>query len=257
MASTTKRLMTTARARRFSTSTSTSPPATVVLYDHHGPPDKVLMVADLPLAEIGDCDMCVRMLAAPSTPPTSTASRVSTPFALPFPSSLQATRGSARSTPSAPPSLPRSSPSAAGSSLPRLLVHLADLHHQPSHHLAHGPLRCASLICRQRRHGGHAGVRDGADAEEVQPAGGGHGGAAKLISEALEMGINTRGDKKATTPSWPEAPAPFPRAPKEFCRSLHPEFLGLQVEFAELGLGAPEMVLWAPERASQSLRLPS
>ncbi|KAF2909679.1 hypothetical protein DAI22_11g044050 [Oryza sativa Japonica Group] len=55
----------------------------------------------------------------PSTPPTSTASRASTPFALPSPPSLQATRGSARSTPSTPPSIPRSSPPATGSSLPR------------------------------------------------------------------------------------------------------------------------------------------
>lgn len=58
----------TARARRLSTSTSTSPPATAVLYDQHGPPDKVLRVAELPAAEIGERDVCVRMLAAPINP---------------------------------------------------------------------------------------------------------------------------------------------------------------------------------------------
>ncbi|EAY81933.1 enoyl-[acyl-carrier-protein] reductase, mitochondrial [Oryza sativa Japonica Group] len=63
-----KRLTTTARARRLSTSTSTSPPATAVLYDQHGPPDKVLRVAELPAAEIGERDVCVRMLAAPINP---------------------------------------------------------------------------------------------------------------------------------------------------------------------------------------------
>uniref|UniRef100_A0A0E0J5Q9 Uncharacterized protein n=1 Tax=Oryza nivara TaxID=4536 RepID=A0A0E0J5Q9_ORYNI len=45
----------TARARRLSTSTSTSPPATAVLYDQHGPPDKVLRVAvDSRLLSPGD-----------------------------------------------------------------------------------------------------------------------------------------------------------------------------------------------------------
>lgn len=90
---------------------------------------------------------------------------------------------------------------------------------------------------------------------DLRGPGNGHQHSRRLSRESQP-------DKKATTPSWPGAPAPFPRAmalraPKEFCRSLrglHPEFLGLQVECAELGLGAPEMVLWAPERASQSLR---
>uniref|UniRef100_A0A0E0CMF5 Alcohol dehydrogenase-like N-terminal domain-containing protein n=1 Tax=Oryza meridionalis TaxID=40149 RepID=A0A0E0CMF5_9ORYZ len=68
VASTTKRLTTTARARRLSTSTSTSPPTIAILYDHHSPPDKVLRVAELPPAEIGDRDVCVRMLAAPINP---------------------------------------------------------------------------------------------------------------------------------------------------------------------------------------------
>ncbi|BAH95098.1 enoyl-[acyl-carrier-protein] reductase, mitochondrial [Oryza sativa Japonica Group] len=45
-----------------------SPPAIAVLYDHHGPPDKVLRVAELPPAEIGNRDVCVRMLAAPINP---------------------------------------------------------------------------------------------------------------------------------------------------------------------------------------------
>uniref|UniRef100_A0A0E0BFR0 Uncharacterized protein n=1 Tax=Oryza glumipatula TaxID=40148 RepID=A0A0E0BFR0_9ORYZ len=43
------------------------------------------------------------MLAAPSTPPTSTASRASTPFALPSPPSLQATRGSSLPRSDVPP----------------------------------------------------------------------------------------------------------------------------------------------------------
>uniref|UniRef100_A0A0E0MIL0 enoyl-[acyl-carrier-protein] reductase n=1 Tax=Oryza punctata TaxID=4537 RepID=A0A0E0MIL0_ORYPU len=66
------RLLLPVAAKRLTTarrlSTSTSPPATAVLYDHHGPPDQVLRVAELPAAEIGDRDVCVRMLAAPINP---------------------------------------------------------------------------------------------------------------------------------------------------------------------------------------------
>ncbi|KAG8093472.1 hypothetical protein GUJ93_ZPchr0012g19015 [Zizania palustris] len=47
---------------------STCPPARAVIYDQHGPPDQVLRVADVAPPEIGDRDVCVRMLAAPINP---------------------------------------------------------------------------------------------------------------------------------------------------------------------------------------------
>uniref|UniRef100_A0A0D9XVY8 enoyl-[acyl-carrier-protein] reductase n=1 Tax=Leersia perrieri TaxID=77586 RepID=A0A0D9XVY8_9ORYZ len=56
-------------ARRLSTMTrQLSPPAKAVLYDDHGPPDKVLRVAEVAPVEIGERDVCVRMLAAPINP---------------------------------------------------------------------------------------------------------------------------------------------------------------------------------------------
>lgn len=45
-----------------------SPPSKAVLYDQHGPPDQVLRVVDVPPVEVGERDVCVRMLAAPINP---------------------------------------------------------------------------------------------------------------------------------------------------------------------------------------------
>ncbi|KAF0889679.1 hypothetical protein E2562_030157 [Oryza meyeriana var. granulata] len=63
-----RRLLGASAARTTARHLSTSPPARAVLYDHHGPPDQVLRVADVAPAEIGDRDVCVRMLAAPINP---------------------------------------------------------------------------------------------------------------------------------------------------------------------------------------------
>jgi mitochondrial enoyl-[acyl-carrier protein] reductase / trans-2-enoyl-CoA reductase len=39
-----------------------------VVYDEHGLPEQVLRLVDVPPAEIGDRDVCVRMMAAPINP---------------------------------------------------------------------------------------------------------------------------------------------------------------------------------------------
>ncbi|CAN4119020.1 unnamed protein product [Withania somnifera] len=49
-------------------SAATSPPSKAVVYDHHGSPDVVTRVTELPPVEIKDNDVCVRMLAAPINP---------------------------------------------------------------------------------------------------------------------------------------------------------------------------------------------
>ncbi|KQJ92689.1 enoyl-[acyl-carrier-protein] reductase, mitochondrial [Brachypodium distachyon] len=60
------------RTPRLSLSTAAaslfSPPSKAVLYDQHGPPDQVLRVADVPPVELGERDVCVKMLAAPINP---------------------------------------------------------------------------------------------------------------------------------------------------------------------------------------------
>uniref|UniRef100_A0A251UM60 Enoyl-[acyl-carrier-protein] reductase, mitochondrial n=1 Tax=Helianthus annuus TaxID=4232 RepID=A0A251UM60_HELAN len=45
-----------------------SPPSTAVVYDHHGPPDTVTKIIQLPPVEIKANDVCVKMLAAPINP---------------------------------------------------------------------------------------------------------------------------------------------------------------------------------------------
>ncbi|THG07522.1 hypothetical protein TEA_006412 [Camellia sinensis var. sinensis] len=45
-----------------------SPPSTAVLYDHHGPPDTVTRVVEVPPVELKETDVCVKMLAAPINP---------------------------------------------------------------------------------------------------------------------------------------------------------------------------------------------
>ncbi|EES13529.1 hypothetical protein BDA96_07G080900 [Sorghum bicolor] len=53
----------------FSTApTLVSPPSKAVVYDEHGPPEQVLRTVDVPPVEVGDRDVCVRMLAAPINP---------------------------------------------------------------------------------------------------------------------------------------------------------------------------------------------
>lgn len=53
----------------FSTAPSlVSPPSKAVVYDEHGLPEQVLRLVDVPPAEIGDRDVCVRMMAAPINP---------------------------------------------------------------------------------------------------------------------------------------------------------------------------------------------
>ncbi|TVU01226.1 hypothetical protein EJB05_53328, partial [Eragrostis curvula] len=47
---------------------SASPASKAVIYDEHGAPDQVLRVADVPPVELGERDVCVRMLAAPINP---------------------------------------------------------------------------------------------------------------------------------------------------------------------------------------------
>ncbi|XP_078181215.1 polyketide synthase, enoylreductase family protein [Carex rostrata] len=53
---------------RVSSSTALSPPSTAVVYDHHGPPDQVTRIVELPPVEIKPNDVCVKMLAAPINP---------------------------------------------------------------------------------------------------------------------------------------------------------------------------------------------
>lgn len=45
-----------------------SPPSTAVVYDQHGPPDKVTRIVEIPPAEIKHNEVCVKMLAAPINP---------------------------------------------------------------------------------------------------------------------------------------------------------------------------------------------
>ncbi|CAL5387135.1 unnamed protein product [Camellia sinensis] len=45
-----------------------SPPSTAVLYDHHGPPDTVIRVVEVPPVELKETEVCVKMLAAPINP---------------------------------------------------------------------------------------------------------------------------------------------------------------------------------------------
>ncbi|XP_077213029.1 enoyl-[acyl-carrier-protein] reductase, mitochondrial-like isoform X2 [Tasmannia lanceolata] len=45
-----------------------SPPSKAVVYEHHGPPDQVTRVIDLPPVELRGNDVCVKMLAAPINP---------------------------------------------------------------------------------------------------------------------------------------------------------------------------------------------
>uniref|UniRef100_A0ACD5YJT3 Uncharacterized protein n=1 Tax=Avena sativa TaxID=4498 RepID=A0ACD5YJT3_AVESA len=53
----------------FSTAASLfSPSSKAVIYDQHGPPDQVLRVVDVPPVELGERDVCVKMLAAPINP---------------------------------------------------------------------------------------------------------------------------------------------------------------------------------------------
>lgn len=45
-----------------------SPPSTAVVYEHHGEPDKVTRLIELPPVELKENDVCVKMLAAPINP---------------------------------------------------------------------------------------------------------------------------------------------------------------------------------------------
>ncbi|CAA6654825.1 unnamed protein product [Spirodela intermedia] len=45
-----------------------SPPSKAVVYEHHGPPDQVTRMIDLPPVELKGNDVCVKMLAAPINP---------------------------------------------------------------------------------------------------------------------------------------------------------------------------------------------
>ncbi|KAL6642091.1 hypothetical protein ACP70R_020272 [Stipagrostis hirtigluma subsp. patula] len=67
----TLRLLHRSRSRFFaaaSLSSLVSPPSKAVVYDQHGAPDEVLRAVDVPPVELGDRDVCVRMLAAPINP---------------------------------------------------------------------------------------------------------------------------------------------------------------------------------------------
>ncbi|XP_018818905.1 enoyl-[acyl-carrier-protein] reductase, mitochondrial [Juglans regia] len=54
------------RVRAFSA--TMSPPSKAVVYDHHGPPDSVTRVIELPPVQVKENDVCVKMLAAPINP---------------------------------------------------------------------------------------------------------------------------------------------------------------------------------------------
>ncbi|KAG7949955.1 hypothetical protein I3843_13G089800 [Carya illinoinensis] len=54
------------RVRAFSA--IMSPPSKAVVYDHHGPPDSVTRVIELPPVQVNENDVCVKMLAAPINP---------------------------------------------------------------------------------------------------------------------------------------------------------------------------------------------
>ncbi|CAL4989009.1 unnamed protein product [Urochloa decumbens] len=54
--------------RRRCFSSLVSPASKAVLYDEQGAPEQVLRVAELPPANLGERDVCVRMLAAPINP---------------------------------------------------------------------------------------------------------------------------------------------------------------------------------------------
>lgn len=45
-----------------------SPPSIAVVYDQHGPPDKLTRIVEIPPVEIKPNDVCVKMLAAPINP---------------------------------------------------------------------------------------------------------------------------------------------------------------------------------------------
>ncbi|CAL8999366.1 unnamed protein product [Prunus brigantina] len=49
-------------------STTLSPPSKAVVYEQHGPPDRVTRVIQLPPVEVKENDVCVKMLAAPINP---------------------------------------------------------------------------------------------------------------------------------------------------------------------------------------------
>ncbi|XVF05620.1 hypothetical protein REPUB_Repub05bG0188400 [Reevesia pubescens] len=49
-------------------STIISPPSKAVVYEHHGPPDSVTRVIELPPVEVKENQVCVKMLAAPINP---------------------------------------------------------------------------------------------------------------------------------------------------------------------------------------------
>lgn len=53
--------------RAFSV-TVMSPPSKAIVYEHHGPPDAVTRVIELPPVEVKENDVCVKMLAAPINP---------------------------------------------------------------------------------------------------------------------------------------------------------------------------------------------
>ncbi|XP_017617237.1 enoyl-[acyl-carrier-protein] reductase, mitochondrial isoform X1 [Gossypium arboreum] len=49
-------------------STIMSPPSKAVVYEHHGPPDSVTRMIELPPVEVQENQVCVKMLAAPINP---------------------------------------------------------------------------------------------------------------------------------------------------------------------------------------------
>ncbi|KAH9612732.1 hypothetical protein KSS87_012599 [Heliosperma pusillum] len=49
-------------------STVMSPPSKAVVYDHHGPPDKVTRVVEIAPVQVKENEVCVKMLAAPINP---------------------------------------------------------------------------------------------------------------------------------------------------------------------------------------------
>lgn len=49
-------------------SAAMSPPSSAVVYEHHGPPESVTRVVELPPVEVKENDVCVKMLAAPINP---------------------------------------------------------------------------------------------------------------------------------------------------------------------------------------------
>ncbi|CAO2145293.1 unnamed protein product [Urochloa humidicola] len=132
-------------SRPRSLSSTTSPASKAVVYDEHGAPEQVLRVADVAPVELGERDVCVRMLAAPINPSDINRIEGVYPVRPPLPGAVAGYEGVGQVHALGPAVTAPLSPGDWVIPSPPSF----DLHRQAPECVAQGPQRCAHGI---RRH---------------------------------------------------------------------------------------------------------